>query len=265
LTLSYRGHANIHYLALPEGPETPPFLDALLGMPKGAAGVREDWTRQLAGLRKKAELFVFMATTCPHCAQAVRAATQVSLVSPKVETFVIDAQRFPDLAGTYAVKSVPMTILDRGLSEVGVIPPAGLVERIIGRADKQHAARVFISQIETGRFKDAAAQILEGEGAGWFLDAWKHSTTSSRVGLLLVTEKVLERDPGSLDQVVSGLLPVLAAEDAALRGDTADLLGQIGHKEAIEALTAITKDPNPDVAEIAADSLEAIQERNQEE
>jgi HEAT repeat protein len=58
---------------------------------------------------------------------------------------------------------------------------------------------------------------------------------------------------------------VLAADDAALRGDTADLLGQIGHADAIEALTALTKDPNPDVAEIAAESLEAIQERSQEE
>ena len=146
---------------------------------------------------------------------------------------------------------------------MGVISPAGLVDRILTRGDKGHGARVFCSLVETGRLKDAASQILEGPGAVHLLDAWKKSSLSSRVGLMLVTEETLESDPRALDSIVSGLLPGLAAEDAALRGDTADLLGQIGHTDAVDALSALTKDPNPDVAEIATDSLDAIREPSQ--
>jgi HEAT repeat protein len=45
-----------------------------------------------------------------------------------------------------------------------------------------------------------------------------------------------------------------------LRGDTADLLGQIGHPSAREALKSLLKDPNPDVAEIAKEALEALRD-----
>jgi HEAT repeat protein len=56
------------------------------------------------------------------------------------------------------------------------------------------------------------------------------------------------------------LVDVLASPDGALRGDTADLLGQIGDGRAVEALEALRSDPNPDVAEVAADAIEQIRQ-----
>ena len=88
--------------------------------------------------------------------------------------------------------------------------------------------------------------------------AWSTSTTASRMGLLLAVEQVLERDGHGLDEAVAELLPILQADDAALQGDTADLLGRIGHPAATEGLRALLDHPNPDVAEIAAEALEEI-------
>jgi HEAT repeat protein len=86
---------------------------------------------------------------------------------------------------------------------------------------------------------------------------------SLRMGLMLLVEEVLEADSTALDGVVAELLPALDAEDAGLRGDTADLLGQIGHASAVPALEALRNDPNPDVAEIVMEALDLIGQRGE--
>ena len=90
---------------------------------------------------------------------------------------------------------------------------------------------------------------------------WRMSATSLRLGLMLAAELALEQDPGALDDITPDLLRLLETEDAALRGDTADLLGRIGHPSAEPALRRLLADENPDVAEIAEEALEALAER----
>ena len=53
---------------------------------------------------------------------------------------------------------------------------------------------------------------------------------------------------------------MLDAEDAALRGDTADLIGQTGSETARPALEKLLTDPNPDVVEIAEEALDGLQD-----
>jgi glutaredoxin len=249
LTINFRGRANIHYLAIPEGPEAPPFVEALVDLPKGTAGYDPEWIRPLASLKLPARLWVFIAAACPHCPQAVRAANRIALTTPQVTTVIIDAQQFPDLAERYHAKSVPMTVIDGEMSIVGVIPPAKLVEKILTRDEKE----IFLSLVETGRLDDAVSKIQEG-----FPHAWKNSATQLRMGLMLVAEKALSQDPHAMDSLVPELLPATRSKDAALRGDTADLLGHIGHPLAKQALESLLKDSNPDVAEIAEEALEAL-------
>jgi len=178
------------------------------------------------------------------------AAAHRRAIAPQVTTVIIDAQQFPDLAGRYKAKSVPMTIIDGQLSIVGVIPPAQLVEKIINRDDEE----IFLSLVESGRFNDAAEKLCAG-----FAAAWAKSTTQLRMGLMMVAENALAQDPHAMDSLVPDLLPATKSEDAALRGDTADLLGQIGHPAAVDALKELLNDENPDVAEIAQDALEEIE------
>ena len=76
--------------------------------------------------------------------------------------------------------------------------------------------------------------------------------------LMLATEEALAQDSASLDGLVPALGALLHADDDALRGDSADLLGEIGHPAAASALEEALDDPNPDVAEIAAEALEEV-------
>jgi hypothetical protein len=158
----------------------------------------------------------------------------------------------------YSVRSVPVTLVDRELALVGVVAPEKLVERVRARGGAGFEFERFRSWLEGGRLDDAATDVTRGPGAGLFLEVWKGSATSDRMALLLVAEQALGSVPESLDGIVPGLLEMLAADDAALRGDTADLLGQIGHPAAREGLTALLHDANPDVAEIAEEALESL-------
>lgn len=257
-TISYKVRRNIHYLALPEGPEAPPFREALFGMIQDESGPDVEWAGKLEALEEPAEVLVFMAPTCPHCPSSVDAAIRIALASSKVNTTIIDAQQFPDLSRLFGVRSVPVTVLDQGLSTVGIVKEEALVEQILSRGSDAFEQNKFTSLIELGRFDVAARAMKEGRGAQCFFEAWKGSTTSLRIGLLLATEEALEDDRAALDELVPGLLTLLDSEDASLRGDTADLLGRIGHPAAAEKIETLLGDTNPDVAEIASEVLDEI-------
>jgi alkyl hydroperoxide reductase subunit AhpF len=264
LTLAQGEQSHIHYLCLPEGQEGPPFVAALLGLAHRDGEDSEAWRDRLAKLERPAELLLFVSPACPHCAQAVQVANRLALASNQVTTSVIDVQRFEALAKRFSVSSVPLTILDGGLSLTGVIEPDKLIDHLLARDSAEAEAQRFESYIEAGRMDAAVATLTEGDGASHLVSAWRKSTTSSRMGLMLAAEEALEADRAALDGIVDDLIPTLQADDAALQGDTADLLGQIGVATAAKPLEALLKHPNPDVAEIAGEALEAIRSRGSE-
>ena len=258
LSLVGAGGRTVHYLAMPEGPEERPFYEALLGLAAIGPPVADVWAPSLAELSRPARLVVFIASACPHCPQAVRAALRLTRASADVTTLVVDAQRFPELAERYGVRSVPTTVIDSCLALTGVLPAAELAERLVARDTDAYEEGVFQSMVETGRVGEAVHRLHGARGVAQFVAIWRRSATATRIGLMMAAEEVLEEDAAALDGAVPALLPVLATEDAALRGDTADLLGQIGHPSAAPGLRPLLADANPDVAEIAQEALDAL-------
>ncbi len=261
LTLARGEQENIHYLCLPEGREAPPFVEALLGMAHPPTAPDEPWGDTLAELTQPAELIVFVSPACPHCAQAVQVANRLALHNARVTTSIVDAQRFEPLAKQFSVASVPLTVVDGALSLTGVVPPKELVNHLLARGGAAADAQIFLSYIEAGRVEAATAALVDGSGAKHLVTAWRNSTTSTRMGLMLALEEALEQKRDCLDHIVDDLIPTLQTEDAALQGDTADLLGRIGLPAAIEPIQALLSHDNADVAEIAQEALEEIEER----
>ncbi len=261
LTIKAGERSNIRYLALPEGHEAAPFIDALIELAGGAPSAG-DLEAGFQDLSRPVDVLVFIASACPHCPRAVRSALQLALASDEVTVTVVDAQLFEDLAGRFKVRSVPMTVIDEGYSFVGVKTAVELAGKVLDSDGEEAQARVFESMIETGRFEDAAARMTAGPGLVHFLASWKKSTIQVRMGLMLTAEQVFSTGRDAMDALVPDLLPLLEVGDAALRGDTADLLGQIGHESAAGPLKRLLDDPNPDVAEIAEEALDGIMERN---
>jgi hypothetical protein len=262
LTIAHRGLGKIHYQAVPDGPEAPPFVEAVLGPTEDVESTGESWVERLSALERPAELLVFVGASCPHCPGAARSANRIALATPLVTVSIVDVQANAELAQRFGVRAVPLTLLDGGLALTGVIQPAELADKILSREDDGHGDEVLLSLVEQGRFDEVARQLRTARGAARFASIWKDSGTSLRIGLMMAVEETLEADRAALDGLVADLLPLLRAEDAVLRGDTADLLGRIGHRDATDALKALLQDRNPDVAEIASEALEEIGARS---
>ncbi len=255
LSIEWPGRGAIHYLALPEEREAQPFAEIVTGEEIEQDRFPGSLSEDLAALSDRAELLVFIAASCPFCPEAVRAARAVAFAAPAVTATVVDSQRYEALAEQYGVLSAPTTLLDGEVVRSGVIPAPELAELILGRGGAGQEERVFTSRIDGGELDLAADSIVEGPGAAPFLALWKRSATSSRIGLMVLAEKVLERAPQAFASIVPGLVEVLESDDDALRGDTADLLGQTGDPAAHPALKKLLADPNPEVSEIAAEAL----------
>jgi len=262
LTIAHRGLGRIHYHALPEGPEASPFLEAVLGPSRGVTDAGESWAERLFALDRPAELLVFVGATCPHCPGAVRSANRIALASPLVTVSILDVEMHAELANRFRVRSVPLTLLDGDLAIAGVLRPAELAARILSRDGEGYGSDLLLSLVEQGRFEEATARIRAAPGAAHFAALWRGSGTSLRIGLMMAAEEALEADREALDGLAPRLVPILSTEDAALRGDTADLIGRIGHPVATDELRAMLDDPNPDVAEIASEALEQIRHRS---
>jgi hypothetical protein len=207
---------------------------------------------------------VFVGADCPHCPGAVRSANRIALASPQVSVSIVDVQVHARLAERFNVRSVPLTLLDGELAVNGVVSPLDLVDRLLPTSDERHGEDLLLSLVEQGRFQEVAVRLRGDPGASHFLTLWRGSTTSLRIGLMMAVEEALDGDRSALDGLVAGLLTLLEADDAVLRGDTADLLGKIGHRGAADALRAMLDDANPDVAEIASEALEEIDARHRE-
>jgi HEAT repeat protein len=83
---------------------------------------------------------------------------------------------------------------------------------------------------------------------------------STRMGVLVIMEGALDKNPQSVKNMVPALIELLYHEDARIRGDIADFLGGVGDSRAIPHLEILTKDADPDVAEAAEDALEELQD-----
>jgi hypothetical protein len=254
---------NIRYAGLPQGPEELPFIEAVSSAAAGRLEPSPPWAEQLTALTEPARLTVFMAPTCPHCPHAVRSALQVAIASPKIETTIIDATAFPEVAARFGARSVPLTVLDGERSWIGIVPAWTLVRSILERSTDVHQQELFASLLEVGRHDDAATRVTKDGGSALFFDHWRQSTLSDRIGLMLVAEAALELDAKTLGPILPELISLLDGGDASLRGDTADLLGKIGSPKAYDALERLLDDPNPDIAEIAEEALEEIRTANE--
>jgi len=220
----------------------------------------EALTGPLEKLEKETDILLFIAPGCTACPHQIRAVATLTLASPKIAVEIVDATQEPEFASQYGVRAVPTTVVNDELIMVGVIPARELALRILAQQGPDSDKVVFASLVESGRFSDAASHIWDGHGLEAFGDLWSKSTMEQRMNLFLVAEEALAADEGCMD----ALLPILIAglepgkplaEDPSRKGDTADLLGKIGHPDARPVLEALTRDPNPEVVEAAEEAL----------
>lgn len=241
---------NIEYLAVPLDRELEPFLD-LLGFLANGSGLEP-----LAGPPARVE--VLIAPTCPNCPAVVRACARVAAACPALTLVVIDVQYFTELAGS--CRSVPTVIIDGAYTIVGSVSAHDLIEILRQRGEPGFLARALGSMVEAGRLAEVGPLLATDEGFAAMATLMRDGTMQQKMGLMLAVEQILEGSPHAVDGAVPHLLPLLESEVATLRGDVADLLGQIGAPGAREALSHLLEDENADVREVAEEAIQRLRD-----
>jgi hypothetical protein len=234
---------NVRYLALPAGPELPPFVELLLLLDRSST----------ASTAFCGQLLLLTAPTCPRCPAVVSVCNRLAAASPGIELSVVDAQRFPELAA--GCRSVPTLIIDERRALVGPISLEQLHAVLEQRGGPGELNADLSSLVRAGRLSDAGRLLLEVDGQVAFAELFSEAPLPDRVGLLLLAEQILADRPSGLDGALPQLLRMQSSSDPTRRGDLADLLGRIGSPAARQALHAMLNDPHPEVREAVQDAL----------
>ena len=257
IRVGVRGRSNIVYAALPTGHQFPPFLKILeaLGSAESPASSESAVPDQ-----SRAELLILISDSCPRCPLVVEAAGLTACSDPSILVRIADVMQFQEFVKEYGIRSVPATVLDGKIVLIGTVTAERIIELVRSRGTPKFEIERIGSLIERQNIEEAARCLGSDAGRTVVLDLLKDVEFSRRLSALVVVEKALEVDPDSVRAMVPSLLPLLTHADARIRGDVADLLGKIGDPKVIPHLEPLTHDPDPDVAEAAAEAIEELQE-----
>lgn len=264
LSLVQKGIERIRYFSAPEGTELEPFLEAVkwMGSPGNAS---HEWEDPALGLEKDAfEIIIFIAPVCPHCPAMVRKCITLALEIPAVRLSVVDALHFAEWAQRFKVQATPTLVIDGGFTVVGNLGLEELRSYVLRRNEPDFTTRLLESMINSGRAEDAASFVCERNRPDALLPLFASPVFAQRMGALVVIEEALGRDQRIMDPIVEQLMALTSHEDAGIRGDTAELLGNIGDSRAIPALQKLQDDPDEDVREAAIEALEKLTKSQEE-
>ena len=249
---------NIHYLALPEGYELNPFIQAIKFLAPGSAFLSDKVKEAIATITTSVEVRVFVSPYCTNCPQVVEAVIKLASANPLVSAFIIDVHNFKELADEYHIKSVPVTVVNKELILFGSITEEKLADILIQKDTPLYGRELMRSLIEGGLTSKAADLICHEKGRGAILELFREGDFYIRLGILVTFEEALEKNPGVIRGMVPQLIQLPSHQDHRIRGDIADLLGKIGDPNAIPHLQKLTSDLHPEVAEAAAEALDRL-------
>lgn len=136
LVLTKGDFSRIRYYGLPIGYELPAITDAIVELSMARTPLSPKARAMLSTVRRRANIKVFVLTTCPFCPTVARHAFRAAIESPRVTSEVIDSQMFPDLAARHSVMGVPKIILNDNLDITGAVTDVEFFEKL---RDSDHA------------------------------------------------------------------------------------------------------------------------------
>lgn len=206
-----------------------------------------------------ASLTVLTSKDCPNCAQVVEQVRELERRCSMVRATVRDVFEAEALRIKHSVHSVPATIIDEDLVIQGQVTARRLAEILASRGTPAYDTDKMRAFLDSSRIDDAAVFLRKPGRAPSVLPILATAELSDRMGVTLVVQTAHEAAPGSLSELVPGLIELLGSDNASLRGDVADLLGTLGDPRAVQALQGMLSDADEDVVAAASDALEAIQ------
>jgi len=242
-----RGDVEITYHAIPTGNEFEPFLKTV---------------KMLSNVRcfenLSADIKVFIAPSCPHCARVVENVNRIAVKNPRVKVKIIDVSLLPDTIEKYGIKSAPTVIINDEIRLVGYVDEEE-IRRLIKDKDKREYIRILLINGSVDDVKDLAYR--DRNCLKTLAEYIAHREFPVRLGSMIVLDQIFKERPDLIKPLKCEIRKHLKSNDSRIKQDTAMLLGYIGDEEDIRFLEELLKE-NGDVRESAIEAIDLIRRRS---
>lgn len=210
--------------------------------------------------REPPDALLLMATGCAHCPTVLQHLAELLKQGRIGRLEAINIVEHPEVAQRIGTRTVPWTRIG-GFELTGSLS-LGELEQWIDLTDKRDGAASYLSHLlETQRAHVAVDWLERNPDRVHDLLSLLESPATPivvRIGIGVVAEE-LQGTP-IWRAALADLIKLARSEDPAMRADAAHYLGLTRARDALEPLKGMLEDVNPDVREIAAESLALLHE-----
>ena len=254
----------IYYLAIPEGREWKPFLNALKSISQNKNFLNENETNRIKKINKQVEIKIFITPFCLFCPAVVDKANQLSIAQNLIKTFIIDATHYPDLVQKYKVTASPTVIINEDYILAGEEAREKLLE-FVEKAGKSKYDKEVLKNLLKQAQAERVIELCEKDEECLYslVELLKAPELFTRIGVMHVLEEMAEKGQ-DIEKVLSHLIKIFyQVKEDRDKGDIIYLLGLIGNPEIIFEIEKAVKDEPPLIKEIAEEAIERIKQRQQ--
>ena len=206
---------------------------------------------------------MLLSSHCAHCPGVLDSLAKLIKSGDLGELRVINLEQHPEAMQEYKARSVPWVRI--GQHEITGTQPMEAFKQRIDWARKESAGDntaadfdFLLSDGHANKVIEAIKKDPKKMDAIMDLLADPRTVLSTRIGIGVVFEEFAGSD--LLKKLIPKLAELAKHEDSRIRADAVHYLGMTADKAAIPALEAAKEDSDPEIGEIATDSLHAIQE-----
>lgn len=202
------------------------------------------------------DALLLIATGCAHCPKSLESLATLVKEGVIGRLEVINISDRPEIASELGVRSVPWTRI--GQYELFGLKPLSEYREWAERSiTGGNMAQYLAELISTERLSEAMSAVVDDSTLLHDLvDLMSdHETTMSvRIGISAIIEEIAEK-PNALKEIVPSLCALTGAPEPYIRADACHFLALSEDPSAISYVEALLEDPDPEVREIAAESL----------
>ena len=131
ILLGANGLSRVKFYGVPMGYELATIVEGIKTISRNVSPLSMETRKKLRQVNQPVHIQVFVTPSCTYCPGQARLAHAFALDCPHISADVIEIQEFPALAQTYAVRSVPLTVINEYTKFTGAVSEAQLLEHVL--------------------------------------------------------------------------------------------------------------------------------------
>ena len=131
IVLDSDGSNRVKFYGIPSGYELAALVEDIKTISRGVSPLSMETRKQLRRVNQPVHIQVFVTPSDTDCPGVARLAHAIAVECPRVTADVVEVQEFPSLPQNYAVRSVPLTVINEYTKVSGAISEPDMLHRVL--------------------------------------------------------------------------------------------------------------------------------------